>query len=358
MRLFADQKRLLASALAMMIVVCCLSFTSVSLVANAENTNPITEGALKYSDESHYEGSLEWGKIRTGNGTFTWSTGEVYEGMWEKDIQNGQGKMTWPGLGEYEGHFVDGKREGQGTFTWIYEGTPETGKPVSYQGQWTNDQIGPVGTMTFAGLGIYEGDFSKNARSGVGRFIWDNGDEYYGSWSDDKINGTGVFTASDGTVLEGTFVNNVLNKGVASYLVNGGKAVRDVQGGKSLATVSIVYDDGTTVSGKLKGDVFTGNVNITYASGDTYVGTISNGVKNGKGTYTWKNGAHYVGEWVNDKMSGKGKYCYTSNDNVEYLSGTFLNGSPSGKLIYMSEKKLRYETTWSNGKCVDIKYKK
>ena len=317
-----------------------------------------SEGKLNYSDGSFYEGEVLYGRIRTGSGSFTWSTGETYEGSWENDMQTGEGKMVWPGLGVYEGQFVNGKREGKGTFTWTYDGEPEAGQPLSYQGEWTNDQIGPTGTITFAELGIYEGEFSKNARNGNGSFTWDNGDQYYGTWQNDQINGTGVFTAADGTLLEGTFAKNVLSKGTATYAVDGGKATRDIQGGKTQASVTIVYDNGTIVSGKLKGDEFTGNVSISYPSGDTYVGTISAGVKSGKGTYTWSNGAHYTGDWVADKMSGSGKYFYGSDESNTYLTGTFSNGLPSGTLTYISEKKLKYETIWSNGECTSIKYKR
>ena len=345
-------------ALFVVLIVNLVFFNTSGQIAFAEEPASTLETQLNYSDGSHYEGQVLFGKIRTGHGSYSWSTGEQYEGTWNRDVPSGSGKMVWPGLGIYEGEYINGKRDGTGTFTWTYDGEPEDGQPVTYQGQWRDDEIGPNGTLTFANLGTYEGEFSKKARNGKGKFTWLNGDRYEGAWSNDQITGLGTFTAADGTVLEGQFSKNVLSKGTATYAVEGGTATRVIQGGRAQASVLISYNNGTTVSGKLKGDTFAGNVTINYPSGDYYVGTIQFGVKSGKGTYTWKDGAHYVGEWVSDKMSGKGTYYYGKDESRLSLSGTFSQGMPNGTLIYISENKLRYETIWSNGKCTSIKYKR
>lgn len=338
--------------------MCCITLLTNRPFAYAEGIAITETGRLNYSDNSYYEGSITDGQVRSGTGTFTWNTGESYEGTWVDDIQDGYGKMIWPDLGVYEGEFQNGKRQGHGTFTWIYTDDPALGKPISYEGEWEKDHIGASGKLVFAGLGIYEGEFADKVRSGKGFFTWDNGDQYYGLWARDKINGEGILTLMDGTVLEGQFSNNVLSKGTVTYAVDGGTATRNVQSGKAQAAVTIVYENGTTVVGTLKGKEFAGNVTITYASGDTYVGTLSKGLKSGKGTYTWKNGSHYVGTWANDKMDGSGKYYYGKEENVRSLSGNFKEGVPYGTLIYVSEKKLQYNTVWTNGKCTSITYKK
>ena len=327
-------------------------------IALAESPEQAASGTLNYSDGSIYEGEILYGRIRNGTGTFTWPSGETYTGNWENDSFTGKGEMTWPNLGTYSGEFSNGKRDGTGTFTWAYSGDPEEGKPVSYEGSWTADQIGPSGKLTLAGIGTYEGEFTKNTRNGIGEFTWLNGDKYSGSWSNDVISGEGTLTLADGTVFEGNFMKGELKNGTVTYAVSGGKAVRDIQNGKVKDTATIIYDDGTSVTGKLKDKEFTGNVTIKYPSGDVYVGSMRAGVKNGKGTYTWASGAHYIGNWENDKMSGTGKYFYGKDESMLYLSGTFKDGLPSGKLIYISDNKLKYETTWSNGSCTNIVYKK
>ena len=350
------------AAITIAFVLCCITYVTLLTskpIAYAEELAATELGKLNYSDGSKYEGGIENGMTRNGTGTFTWSTGESYEGTWINDIQTGTGKMIWPGLGVYEGEFLNGKRQGHGIFTWTYENEPEAGKPISFEGEWENDRIGSAGKMTFANLGIYEGEFSGGLRSGKGTFTWDNGDQYYGVWADDRINGDGILTLMDGsTVLEGKFANNVLSKGTVTYAVEGGTATRNVLSGKTQAGVTIVYQDNTKVVGNLKGKEFTGNVTITYASGDMYVGTLSNGLKAGKGIYTWKSGAHYTGAWANDKMHGTGKYYYEKDEKTRYLSGSFVDGLPSGTLVYVSEKKLQYNTVWKDGKCTSITYKK
>lgn len=335
-----------------------LSGKTVSLPsALSESTDQPVSGTLNYSDGTVYEGDVLYGRIRSGTGTIKWSTGETYAGEWQNDYFDGQGTMTWPGLGSYQGTFVNGKREGQGTFTWTYENGPQPGDPVSYSGDWTDDQIGPSGTMTFADTGTYEGEFQKQKRHGAGTFTWLNGDVYTGQWANDTIQGPGELRLTDGIVLQGDFAKGALKTGTLTYSVEGGTAVRPVQNSKVADSVELTYTDGTVVSGKLKGKEFTGNVTIKYASGDTYQGTIKSGVKDGKGTYTWASGAHYVGDWVNDKMSGNGKYYYGRDEKSLSLTGTFRNGHPDGTLVYVAENKLKYNTTWSNGSCTNITYK-
>ena len=331
---------------------------NLNFSAIAEEDNQTTTGTLNYSDGSIYEGDILYGRIKNGTGTYIWNTGEKYSGEWDNDIESGTGKLEWPGLGIYEGEFFNGKREGTGTFTWIYEGEPTEGAPLRYEGGWKDDKINGKGIITFAGIGTYQGDFVNQLRVGVGEFRWLNGDVYSGSWAKDTIEGNGVLTTNDGTVLKGDFAKGVVKKGSIIYAVTNGKVVRSVANGRAQDTVEINYIDGTTVTGKLKADVFIGNVTIKYASGDTYVGTIKNGKKDGKGTYTWKSGAHYIGDWVNDKMSGNGKYFYYKDESSVYLIGTFKNGAPEGTLTYVSERKIKYQTTWSGGQCLNVVYKK
>ena len=334
-----------------------LGVISLPFTAPAESAADQTiNGTLYYSDESVYEGDILNERIRNGTGSFTWSTGEIYSGEWENDIINGEGTLTWPGLGVYEGDFVNGKREGRGTFTWTYEGEPEDGYPVSYEGEWTEDQIGPTGTLILAGIGTYTGEFSRQMRNGEGTFTWTNGDIYSGKWSNDLIHGEGTLITADNTILDGTFYQGYLANGTITYPVNGGSAVRNVNNARVLEGATITYQDGTIVKGNIRNKEFYGNVTITYANGDIYVGTLKDGLKDGKGIYTWRSGAHYSGAWSEDKMNGEGIYYYSSNERILYLSGTFQAGSPAGTLTYVGDNGLKYKTTWKNGSCINIQY--
>ncbi|MBR3494238.1 MAG: hypothetical protein IKH38_02315 [Clostridia bacterium] len=345
------RKKILRTGSALLAVMLCWM---VLFCVPAAADQPET---LNYSDGSVYEGETLPGGIRNGTGSYRWSTGESYSGQWKNDVITGKGEMTWPGLGTYVGDFKDGLRHGQGVFTWSYAKKAEQGQPVSFSGQWADDKIGAKGTLVLQGIGTYEGAFAKQKREGRGTFTWLNGDKYTGEWKSDAINGTGKLTLADGTVLEGTFANGVLNKGTVTYDVPGGEATRDVQGGKVKPDVTIKYQNGTTLVGKLNKNEFSGNVTIRYSNGDKYEGTLKNGKKDGKGTYIWRSGAHYVGAWSNDKMNGTGTYYYSKDETKLYLKGTFKNGSPNGTLVYVGDNKLRYTSVWSNGKCTSITYK-
>ncbi len=65
-----------------------------------------------------YSGYLrESDGARHGAGTFTYPSGQVYEGEWNDGNRNGRGKQTFPNGEVYEGEFKDGRRNGQGTMT-------------------------------------------------------------------------------------------------------------------------------------------------------------------------------------------------------------------------------------------------
>ena len=66
------------------------------------------------------------GSCQNGKGTFTWPTGDVYEGDFVSWVRTGKGTLTWANGDVYVGDFVDGNRTGKGTYTWA-SGTIEEG---------------------------------------------------------------------------------------------------------------------------------------------------------------------------------------------------------------------------------------
>ena len=50
---------------------------------------------------------------------------------------------------------------------------------------------------------VYEGEYRRNQRSGVGTFWYSDGSEYVGEWKDDKKHGKGRFKDKSGQYKEG-----------------------------------------------------------------------------------------------------------------------------------------------------------
>lgn len=152
---------------------------------------------------------------REGDGTYTFVSGDVYEGQWTHDFMTGDGMMT----------FADGG---------YFEGTWRTNHPVhgtriwpngdGYSGEWTYTRD----ELKYDGLEYDnpQGDvFKKDQRHGSGGQEWANGDEFEGYWHQDLPSShpcnywdgrwnrpfplwerRGVFTYANGDVYEGEFL--------------------------------------------------------------------------------------------------------------------------------------------------------
>jgi hypothetical protein len=109
---------------------------------------------MTYPDGAQYVG--EWySDDKYGQGTFTWTNGEIQEGIWsagdleegtkiatngikivgqfQDGLAYGQGTMTYPDGTKYVGEFYEGLRNGQGTYT-------HTDGKVD-KGIWENDKL-------------------------------------------------------------------------------------------------------------------------------------------------------------------------------------------------------------------------
>ena len=60
-----------------------------------------------------------------GEGTFTWSDGRRYVGMYQNDQKHGHGTFEWPDGRKYIGEWSQGKQHGKGVY--IKEGKKRQG---------------------------------------------------------------------------------------------------------------------------------------------------------------------------------------------------------------------------------------
>lgn len=126
-------------------------------------TGNFTNGTIKVKD-GEYTGDLI-DNTPYGLGKITLSSGTIYDGGIKNGVADGQGKMTWSNGMTYEGEFVNGMQEGQGKLDWpngnSYVGSFKNGKKHG-----RGSELRPANILGV--YSIYEGEFFKNKRHGVG----------------------------------------------------------------------------------------------------------------------------------------------------------------------------------------------
>lgn len=359
-----------------------------------------------------YTGETDFG-IFTGNGTFTFTSGEFYEGAWQNFQMEGMGKLSHPGSGTYSGEFVNAQKSGQGTFIWdngdTYEGHWDndamngegiyrfadggtmdgefqdncfdhgtytfinlTGNYVIqyadkematasiqfadgsiYEGDFSDGQINGHGTITYPNGDTYTGEYENGKRCGTGIYDWNFGDQYNGDWNADKMDGEGTYTFSSGVRLTGEFSDNQFHSGEYKTNSEAGTYTFTLKNGQAVA-VELSLQSGLNYKGGFSDGAFHGQGELTYVTGESYEGDFVGGLRSGKGTYRWTDGAYYDGQWSEDQMNGEGTYYYPNGSDGYKLVGSFVDGKPDGECKYYVTSSRSYGTTWNNGKCIKV----
>lgn len=246
--------------------------------------------------------------------------------------------------GEYTGESTLGFLNGTGTFTF------KSGE--IYEGEWKNHKISGKGKLT-SSAGVYEGEYAESKRSGTGTFIWSDGSKYIGQWSDDKINGEGELTTASGWCYKGTFQNDIFYEGDISGTYNGNTFKLSVANGTLTNKISVAFSDGVTYTGGFAGKCFSGKGEMVFPGVGKYEGEFEVDKRSGDGIFTWNDGAKYDGKWENDVFNGHGTYTFNATTSI---TGTFQNGGLDGTYTYKNSDG-EFKTVWENGKCTSIKAK-
>ncbi len=250
------------------------------------------QGKFTNSDGDYWEGTYVHGSLH-GQGFYRSAEGVTYSGEFYYGTWHGTGTITWTDGSNYHGQFTDGKRSGQGTYTWA--------DGAVYQGQWADGKREGTGTMRWANGNRYEGQWSDSQRHGTGTMYYHDGDVYVGQWANDKRSGQGTLT----------------------------------------------YDDGTVYTGQWADDKRSGQGTLAYANGNSYVGSWSNSTWNGQGTFTWASGGKYVGEFVDGQRHGYGIYYFPSGNRYE---GQWANGERNGQGTMYYANGTSQTGIWANDK--------
>lgn len=131
--------------------------------------------------------------------------------------------------------------------------------------------------------GVYSGEFAGGRRSGRGRFVWNNGEEFEGEWREGKKNGWGVWRSPRGDSYEGEWRDNRQNG--RGYFVHAGAS---------------------KYRGFFRDFLKHGKGEEEFTNGDRYAGTYELGKPHGYGKYSWANGDSYEGEFAEGSREGRG----------------------------------------------------
>jgi len=133
--------------------------------------------------------------------------------------RSGEGTATFPSGDVYTGGFLDGMRSGQGTYTYAASPPAEEGedpKPpiATYEGKYKEGKRHGLGILTFASGCKYHGCFKDGKYDGNGTMYYANGDIYTGDWVAGRKHGQGTyFYKETGAKLTATWNANVAQKG-------------------------------------------------------------------------------------------------------------------------------------------------
>ena len=139
-------------------------------------------------------------KLPTGVCRTVFSSGEIFEGMYEDGKQHGEGKYVFADGAHYTGMYEDGKQHGEGRKVYADGG--------HYTGMWEDGKRHGQGRKVYANEDHYTGMFKDDKQHGQGRAVWPDGAHYTGMWKDGKQHGQGRFVWPDGRVKEGKWEKN------------------------------------------------------------------------------------------------------------------------------------------------------
>ena len=371
---------------------------SALVEAICDTFNVVSDPDVMTLAEGDYAGQTLNGR-RHGQGTFTYTTGHVYEGQWEDDLRCGNGILSCNGKVIYEGQWKDDKYHGYGEYTYnngtIYAGYWEDGlchgqgtctyaDGIIYEGEWAKGQRHGHGTCTYADGAVYEGQWAKGQRHGQGTYIYgDEGEHkrtYVGQWCEGQMEGKGLFTYADQSTYEGDFVDGKFHGYGLRRYANGCTYEGGWEKGKQNGQGVYTYSDGKSWTGEFKDDkMWTGQGfwyyfsngkrngktyegetregechgygRYTYADGAVYEGQWEKGKRHGQGTYVYGDeGEHkrtYVGQWTEDRMEGKGLFTYADQSTYE---GDFVDWKFQGYGVRRYKSGVVYAGQWEKGK--------
>ena len=286
----------------------------------------------EYGDDQKYvkySGEIENGKPN-GQGIFTYSETDKYEGEWKDGEFHGQGTLyNFYRTDKYEkivGEFREGKEWNTKHYDEDQIITQEVVNGINFKvkifGEKVWDKNGFLDNHnwrmelvdSYRLLGIRMGE-------GSSEFTWSEKLRYIGEYKEGKPNGQGALIFHDGSKWEGQWIDGK-EWNTNHYDKDGNIIIKYVNG-------VIVFEKEHEDKFQKRG--FGSYKSVTYRDTKKYVGDWKNGKYHGQGTLTWDE-KEYEGEWKDGKRHGQGTLTYTSfYSRYKKYVGAWKDGKKHGQ---------------------------
>jgi len=163
----------------------------------------VTMGAGEYEGDRNSFGRFH------GQGTYTTSRGDIYEGGWIDGRKSGKGTYIWKNGDKYVGEWQGNKRNGEGE---MFYATGDV-----YKGEWSLNKARGEGVMRYKNKDVYKGLFKDGVPGGQGKMVYANGDRFVGNWAEGLPSGKGVYHLNNGDKVFANWKAGDIEKGTTKY---------------------------------------------------------------------------------------------------------------------------------------------
>jgi len=234
-----------------------------------------------------------------------------YDGDWEDDKAHGRGVCFYPNGQRYDGEWQDDQRSGWGKLEVPVEGGVEVLAWESYEGEW-----------------------SRNAMHGMGRYTFADGSYFQGEAYGPTLAPTSSSSGGSLTSFHSAPLSVSPSVRAGEYALGARKKGKFVSGDRALE-----YD------GSWRGEDRDGFGSYYQKGAYRYLGEWRGDSRHGRGRCEFADGSTYDGEWREDKMHGEGKWEFGG----EKYEGSFLGNERSGEGRCAFEDGSRYDGAWKGG---------
>lgn len=171
-----------------------------SYIGKVSNSYLLTPNSTpkKYFDMK----DVENGKfLRSGEGTYAWVDGGVYQGSFENNLPNGEGSLIRGDGSEYGGRWEDGSLSGDKCVVLYHD---DHGSLDKYEGGFVGGFAEGRGKLTFKLGDVFKGFFRNGFYDGKGTMRYSNGDAYDGKYVEGLPHGDGTFHYKSANIFQNT----------------------------------------------------------------------------------------------------------------------------------------------------------